>query len=110
MVTKSRKTAAITLFPTCSDEELIRTLRFTYMVSTETVSNNRRRAVMIGRRILLIAALAALGMGLNQGVSAQPGQGTEASTPAGSEAVRSITVITVHGKIVEVNKAKKLVT
>jgi hypothetical protein len=65
---------------------------------------------MIKRKILLIAALVTLGLGLNRGASAQSGQATEASPPASPEAVRSITVVTLHGKIVEVNKAKKLVT
>jgi hypothetical protein len=66
--------------------------------------------MMIQRRILPIAALLVLGLGLNGGASAQSGQAIEPSTPASPEAVRSITVITVHGKIVEVNKAEKLVT
>src|SRR6266576_6423046 len=62
---------------------------------------------MIGRKIPLIAGFVVIGLGLNYGASAQSGQ---ASPPGNVEAVRSITVITVHGKIVEVNKAKKLVT
>jgi len=65
---------------------------------------------MIKRKVLLIAGLVTLGLGLNHDVSGQSGQSTEASPPASPEAVRSGTVLTVHGKIVEVNKAKKLVT
>ena len=64
---------------------------------------------MIGRKIFLVAALAALGLGLNHGASAQSSQATGASQPTSPEAIRSATVITVHGKIAEVNKAKKQV-
>jgi hypothetical protein len=66
-------------------------------------------AVMIGRKIFLVAALAALGLGLNHGASAQSSQATGASQATSPEAIRSATVITVHGKIAEVNKAKKQV-
>jgi hypothetical protein len=69
--------------------------------------SSQGEAIMIGRRILLIAALAAFGLGLQKGASAQSSQATGASPPASSEAVRSATVITVHGKIAEVDKAKK---
>ena len=62
---------------------------------------------MIGRKIFRIAALAALVLGLNHGASAQSNQATGASQPTSPEAIRSATVITVHGKIAEVNKAKK---
>ena len=62
---------------------------------------------MIGRKIFLVAALAALGLGLNHGASAQSSQGAGASQPTSPEAIRSATVITVHGKIAEVNKTKK---
>jgi hypothetical protein len=58
---------------------------------------------MLRRQILLIAAIAALGLGLNYNASAQSGQPAETSTS-------SVTTVTAHGKIVEVNKAKKLVT
>jgi hypothetical protein len=64
---------------------------------------------MIGRKIFLVAALAALGLGLNHGASAQSSQATGASQATSPEAIRSATVITVHGKIAEVNKAKKQV-
>jgi len=58
---------------------------------------------MIKRRLLLFAALLALGLGLNYDASAQSDQPAETSTS-------SVTSVTAHGKIVEVNKAKKLVT
>ena len=58
---------------------------------------------MIKRRLLLFAALLALGLGLNYDASAQSDQPAETSTS-------SVTTVTAHGKIVEVNKAKKLVT
>ena len=58
---------------------------------------------MLRRQILLTAAIAALGLGLNYNASAQSGQPAETSTS-------SVTSVTAHGKIVEVNKAKKLVT
>jgi hypothetical protein len=66
-------------------------------------------AVMIGRKIFLVAALAALGLGLNHGASAQSSQATGASQATSPEAIRSATVITVHGKIAEVNETKKQV-
>lgn len=62
-----------------------------------------RIAAMIKRRLLLFAALLALGLGLNYDASAQSDQPAETSTS-------SVTSVTAHGKIVEVNKAKKLVT
>jgi hypothetical protein len=62
---------------------------------------------MIGRKIFLIAALAALGLGLNRGASAQSSEATGSSPPTSPEAIRSATIITVHGKIAEVNKGKK---
>lgn len=62
---------------------------------------------MIGRKIFLIAALAALGLGLNHGASAQSSQATGSSPPTSPEAIRSATIITVHGKIAEVNKGTK---
>jgi hypothetical protein len=64
---------------------------------------------MVGRKISLIVGLVVIGLALNKAASAQSGQPT-GSSPSGSvQAVRSITVITVHGKIAEVDKAKKLV-
>jgi hypothetical protein len=62
---------------------------------------------MIMRKILLICVLVAFGMGLGHIVSAQSDQLTGTAPPASPEAVHSITVITVHGKIAEINKAKK---
>jgi ABC-type Fe3+-hydroxamate transport system substrate-binding protein len=57
---------------------------------------------MIKRKLLLFAALLALGVGLNQSAAAQSGEAAVTST--------SYTAVTAHGKIVEVNKAEKLVT
>lgn len=57
---------------------------------------------MIKRKLLLFAALLALGLGLNQSAAAQSGEAAVTST--------SYTAVTAHGKIVEVNKAEKLVT
>jgi hypothetical protein len=51
-----------------------------------------------------------LGLGLNYDAWAQSGQPAETSTSAKPETVRSATVVTVHGKIVAVDRAKKLVT
>jgi hypothetical protein len=58
---------------------------------------------MIKRKLLLFAALLALGLGLNQSAAAQSGETAGTSTS-------SITAVTVRGKIIEVNKAEKLVT
>jgi hypothetical protein len=57
---------------------------------------------MIKRKLLLFAALLAFGVGLNQSAAAQSGEAAVTST--------SYTAVTAHGKIVEVNKAEKLVT
>jgi hypothetical protein len=62
-------------------------------------------AIMIGRKVSLVAGLVVIGLALSNAASAQSGQATGASPPGTREAVRSITVITVHGKIAEVDKA-----
>jgi hypothetical protein len=64
---------------------------------------------MIKRCSVLIAVILALGLGLNYS-AAQSAEAAEMAPEAKPEGVRSATVLTVHGKIVEVNKAKKLVT
>src|SRR5258706_9838971 len=64
---------------------------------------------MIERKISLIVVLIVIGLALNETASAQSDQATGTSPPGSVEAVRSITVITVHGKIAEVDKAKKQV-
>lgn len=64
---------------------------------------------MIRRLVLLIGATAALGLASNYGASAQSDQPAASSSPTSNEAVRSITVITIHGKIVGVDRSKKLV-
>lgn len=64
---------------------------------------------MIARKISLIVGFVVIGLALNKAASAQSEQATGVSPPGSVEAVRSITVITVHGKIAEVDKAKKQV-
>ena len=65
---------------------------------------------MIRRQVLLTAAMLALGLGLNYDALAQSGQPAEISTSAKPETVRSAALVTIHGKIVAVDRAKKLVT
>lgn len=62
------------------------------------------------RRAILFSAILLIGLGVNSGAWAQ--SGTPAAAPAQTkpEGVAYATVITVHGKIVKVNKARKLVT
>ena len=62
---------------------------------------------MIRRVAVPFFAILLLGLGLNYGASAQSEATTAATGPGG---VASATVITVHGKIVKVDKARKLVT
>ena len=64
---------------------------------------------MIVRTISLIASFIVIGLALNKAAWAQSGQTTGTSPPGSVEAIRSITVITVHGKIAEVDKVKKQV-
>jgi hypothetical protein len=63
---------------------------------------------MMSRRVAVpVLAILILGLGLNPGAWAQ----SEVSTAAtGTEGVGAATVITVHGKIVKVDSAHKLVT
>jgi hypothetical protein len=63
---------------------------------------------MLKRRGILLSAILVGALGMNYGASAQVA--SPAPSAAGSEGVTSATVLTVHGKVVEVNKAKKLVT
>jgi hypothetical protein len=62
------------------------------------------------RRTILFAAIVLFGLGFNSGAWAQ--SASPAATPAQAkpEGVVSATVVTLHGKIVKVNKARKLVT
>jgi hypothetical protein len=64
---------------------------------------------MIKRRPVLITLILALGLGLSYS-AARSAEAAGMAPEAKPEGVRSATVLTVHGKIVEVNKAKKLVT
>jgi hypothetical protein len=62
------------------------------------------------RWAVILAAIVALSLGVNCGVSAQEG-GPAATLASGKpEGVVSATVITAHGKIIKVNKARKQVT
>jgi hypothetical protein len=63
-------------------------------------------AIVIARKISLIVGLVVIGLALNKAASAQSEQATGVSPPGRLEAIRSITVITVHGKIAEVDKTK----
>lgn len=66
---------------------------------------------MTGKRAVLLSAIVAFGLGLNSGASAQPpGKPAEATAPTKPKGVSRTTVITVHGKIVAVNKKAKSVT
>lgn len=59
------------------------------------------------KRAFLVAAIMSLGLAINYGAWAQPAESPAQTKP---EVVGSATVVTLHGKIVEVNKAEKLVT
>src|SRR5262245_20472776 len=65
---------------------------------------------MIRRLILLVGITAALGLASNFGASAQPDQPAASSSPTRKGAIHSVTEITFHGKITEVDRANKLVT
>jgi hypothetical protein len=58
---------------------------------------------MIRQKLLVIATLLAVGLVLNHSAAAQSDQPADTSTS-------SVTAVTFHGKIIEVNKAKKVVT
>ncbi|MBV8056199.1 MAG: hypothetical protein JO071_13270 [Deltaproteobacteria bacterium] len=62
------------------------------------------------RLAVLLSAIVVLGLGINYGVWAQ--SASPEATPAQThlEGVGSATVITIHGKIVKVDRAHKLVT
>lgn len=64
---------------------------------------------MTKRLMVLCSAIVALGMGFSPAVFAQSGN-TAKSTAAHPKVVGSATQIIVHGKIVAVNRAEKLVT
>jgi hypothetical protein len=66
--------------------------------------------MMVKRRAVLLSAIVVLGLGFNYSAWAQ--SATPAAIPAQAkpEGVVSATVVTVHGKIVEVNKRSKQVT
>ena len=68
---------------------------------------------MAKRRMFLIAAVLMLGLGLSNAVWAQTGAApapSAAAKPAHADEIRSATVVTAHGKIVKVDRAKKIVT
>jgi hypothetical protein len=80
------------------------------MSTTRSVDLNGRRNVI--KRIVLVAALlVVLGRGSNNVAVAQGGQQpSETSTAAPPEAEHSVTVLTVRGKIVEIDRVKMLMT
>jgi hypothetical protein len=65
---------------------------------------------MLKQRMVLLSAILLLGLGFNCGAWAQ--EASPAATPAQAkpEGVVSATVVTIHGKIVQVNRASKQVT
>src|SRR5215472_5034889 len=66
--------------------------------------------MMLKRRAILFSAIVVLGLAINCGALAQ--EGSPAATPAQAkpEGVSYGTVITIHGKIAKVDKARKEVT
>jgi hypothetical protein len=64
---------------------------------------------MVGRKTILIALIATLGLGM-QTAWAQPSPAAPAAKPAHPDEIKSVTAVTAHGKIVMVDRAKKLVT
>ena len=64
---------------------------------------------MIRQRAVLLSAILILGLGFNHGAWAQSAA-PEASTAASSEGASYGTVLTIHGKIVDVNRSLKQVT
>jgi hypothetical protein len=72
-----------------------------------TASIGRERRMMIRGAAVPVLAILMLGLGLNYGAWAQSEATTAQTTPGG---VGAATVITVHGKIVKVDRAHKLVT
>ena len=57
-----------------------------------------------------LSAILILGLGFNYGASAQSASSEASPAPAELQGVGAATVITVHGKIVKVDRAHKLVT
>ena len=103
---RTRKTVVITSYRKCSDENILRPLKFDIWNLVDNALSEKG-AIMIWQKISLIVGLVALVVALNITASAQSGDATGTSMPGTVEAIRSITVITVHGKIAEVDKAKK---
>jgi len=65
---------------------------------------------MIRRTAVLLSAMLILALGINYGASGQEGSSTATPAEAKPEGVVSATVITAHGKIVKISKARKQVT
>jgi hypothetical protein len=65
---------------------------------------------MAERKTLLIKTILIVGFGLCFATWAQTTSSASEVQTGSSEAVRSATVVTVHGKIIKVDKAKRLVT
>lgn len=65
---------------------------------------------MIKRRAILLSAILMLGLGFNYGAWAQSASPEATPEQTQLEGIGTVTVITVHGKIVKVDRARKLVT
>jgi hypothetical protein len=77
------------------------------MVSASIGTEER---MMIKRRAILLPAILILGLGFNSGAWAQSASSEATPAQMQLEGVGSVTVITVHGKIVNVDRGRKLVT
>lgn len=66
----------------------------------------KRQALLISTILTIVA----IGLGLSSAASAQPAKPSDASAEPKVEGVGSATVVSIHGKVVAVNKARKLVT
>ncbi len=62
------------------------------------------------RRAIILSAIVLIGLGFNSGAWAQSANPAATPAQAKPEGVVSATVVTLHGKIVKVDKARKLVT
>jgi hypothetical protein len=65
---------------------------------------------MTKRTLYLVAVVLTIGLAFGPKSWAQSASPAATSSPGSTEGVRSITVITIHGKVAEVDRAEKLVT
>jgi hypothetical protein len=66
--------------------------------------------MMIMRRVILFSAIVLIGLGFNYGTWAQSASPEATPEQTQVEGVGTVTVINVHGKIVSVDRGRKLVT